>query len=118
MSGGKQILVSEGRFIEPDHRSPSPSTSNPNSPSFKNQWESYAEEIERYLQHLLSLNLDEEDCEKENRNDIVCENSPMEAEMKELKNSNMVSNYSSISVNFLFSFFLNYSFLFSFFLCF
>lgn len=32
----------------------------------ENQWEDYAQEIENYFEHLLSLNLDEEICKEEN----------------------------------------------------
>lgn len=32
----------------------------------ENQWENYAQEIENYFEHLLSLNLDEEICKEEN----------------------------------------------------
>ena len=35
------------------------------SPSTQSRWESYAQEIEDYFQHLLSLNLDEQDCVEE-----------------------------------------------------
>lgn len=56
-----------------------------------NQWEYNAEEIENYFQHLLSLNLDElEDCE-EISDTSVQDISPMEAEMKKLADSNMVT---------------------------
>ena len=70
----------------------SDSSPNPNSPNSQNQWESnYAEEIENYFHHLLSLNLDEVDYEQEN-NDISQKNcSPMEAEMKKLQTTNMVN---------------------------
>ncbi|EXC35472.1 Putative U-box domain-containing protein 50 [Morus notabilis] len=43
----------------------SSSSINLDSPSTQSQWESYAQEIEDYFQHLLSLNLDEEACDKE-----------------------------------------------------
>lgn len=67
--------------------------SNLSPSSMRNQWEQNAEEIERYFQHLLSLNLDEfEDCEENTNDTTTVENiSPMEAEMKKLANSNMVT---------------------------
>lgn len=46
-----------------------------------NQWENYADEIENYFQQLLSLNLDEQDCEDENN--------PTEQEMPENSDSDM-----------------------------
>ncbi|EXC35473.1 Putative U-box domain-containing protein 50 [Morus notabilis] len=87
ISGGKQILMQEDKFVDSNLGSPSPSSSNPDSPNVENQWENCAEEMENYLHHLLSLNLDEEQevCEQENDSHY----SPMEAEMKELQNSNM-----------------------------
>lgn len=42
----------------------SSSSINLDLPSTQSQWESYAREIEDYFQHLLSLNLDEEACDK------------------------------------------------------
>lgn len=47
-----------------------------------NQWENYADEIENYFQQLLSLNLDEQDCEDENN--------PTEQEMPENSDSDVV----------------------------
>lgn len=36
------------------------------SPNSLNQWENYVEEIENYFQQLMSLNMDEQDCQDEN----------------------------------------------------
>lgn len=69
----------------------SPSAPNLDSPGFQNHWESYAEEIDNYFQHLLSLNLDEVDrCEQESDTSLSY-SSPMEAEMKKLQTSNLVN---------------------------
>lgn len=46
----------------------SSSSINLDSPSSQTQWENYVQEIEDYFQHLLSLNLDEEECDQENEN--------------------------------------------------
>ncbi|PON84733.1 Tyrosine-protein kinase [Trema orientale] len=84
ISGGKQIPIRDDKFSDL-----SPSPTNLDSPSSQNQWESYVEELENYFQHLLSLNLDEVVVDFEQDNDIPQNNSPMEAEMKKLKASNM-----------------------------
>lgn len=88
--------MQEDKFADSNLGSPSPSSSNPNSPNVENQWENCAEEMENYLHHLLSLNLEEEQevCEQENDSHY----SPMEAEMKELQNSNMVTQTKQIYV--------------------
>ncbi|KAL5556568.1 hypothetical protein UlMin_038804 [Ulmus minor] len=66
----------------------SPPSPNPDSSHLRDQWEKFAQEIETYFQHLLSLD-EEEDVEQENEVQTTSQNSPMEAEMMELANSNM-----------------------------
>ncbi|PON32215.1 Tyrosine-protein kinase [Parasponia andersonii] len=86
ISGGKQIPIRDDKFSD---LLSSPSPTNLESPNLQNQWESYAEEIENYFQHLLSLNLDEVVVDFEQGNDIPQNSSPKEAEMKKLQASNM-----------------------------
>lgn len=57
----------------------------------ENQWESNAEEMENYFRHLLSLNLEEDEVCDQQENNFSHNSSPMEAETKELQNSNMVT---------------------------
>lgn len=54
------------------------------------QWEHYVQEIETYLEHLLSSNLDEEICGEEN--DIV-QTGPVEPDMPKNADATMVSKY-------------------------
>ncbi|EOX91927.1 U-box domain-containing protein kinase family protein, putative [Theobroma cacao] len=57
-----------------------PPPSNQDSP--KNQWEDNVQELDNYFQHLLSLNLDEE-------NDHLLQTNPVEPDSQENTNSNM-----------------------------
>ncbi|TXG60079.1 hypothetical protein EZV62_014652 [Acer yangbiense] len=59
------------------------------SPDSLNQYQWQSEEIENYFQHLLSLNLDQENFELEDDHHLQTTNSPVEPDLPENSDSNM-----------------------------
>ena len=74
---GKFFIPNQPNSLENNpRRLLSSSSSNLDSPSSQTQWENYVQEIEDYFQHLLSLNLDEEVCDRQ-ENETFDQQSPV-----------------------------------------
>ncbi|PON32216.1 Tyrosine-protein kinase [Parasponia andersonii] len=90
---GKIFIPNSPNSLEKNpRRLLSSSSINLDSPSSQTQWENYVQEIEDYFQHLLSLNLDEEDCDQETENfDQQSPNPIVELGMAEHADSDLTS---------------------------
>lgn len=75
---GKMFIENQSNSSERNNRRSPSSPAIQHSSSSQNQWETHKQEIQSYFQHLVSLNLDEEeDCRQENENS---QRSPKEPE--------------------------------------